>query len=135
MEPLKGILQKPQIHPFGADFLLRKWVRINYATTHHDPPPSTTTHHHPKYINHHPPPAKIHPPLHAISQKMDHHSAKAKIYSYKTSFRHYFNSFFFFQMQHSFSWRKFCVIKFWSVCFSNSKFLLHLVLFTIFKIF
>ena len=131
-------------------------VRLNYATTHHDPPPSTTnsplskiyppppttsqnmsttTHHQPKYIHHHPPPAKIYPPLPTISQKMDHHPAKAKIYSYITSFRHCFNSFFFFEMQYSFPWRRFCVIKFWSVRFSNSKFLLHSVHFTIFKIF
>ena len=128
------------------------WVRLNYATTHHhppppttiqnisttthhDPPPSTTTHHQPKYVHHHPPPAKIYPPLPTISQKMDHHPAKAKIYSYITSFRHCFNSFFFFEMQYSFPWRRFCVIKFWSVRFSNSKFLLHSVHFTIFKIF
>ena len=52
------------------------------TTTHYHPPPSTTTHHQPKYIHHHPPPAKIYPPLPTISQKMDHHPAKAKIYSY-----------------------------------------------------
>ena len=96
------------------------------------PPP--TTHHQPKYIHHHPPPAKIYPPLPTISQKMDHHPAKAKIYSYITSFRHCFNSFTFFQMQCSFRWRRFFVIKFWSVRFSNSKFLLHPVHFTIFKV-
>ena len=42
-----------------------------------------------------------------------------------------FNSFFFFELQYSFPWRRFCVIKFWSVRFSNSKFLLHSVHFTI----
>ena len=138
------------------------WVRLNYATTHHKPhrattshhhplppttsqnksttthyhpPPSTTTNHQPKHIHHHPPPAKIYPPLPTISQKMDHHPAKAKIYSYITSFRHCFNSFFFFEMQYSFPWRRFCVINFISVRFSNSKVLLHSVHFTIFKIF
>ena len=122
------------------------WVRLNYATTHHDPPPSTAIHHHhpppsttfphqPRYIHHHPPPAKIYPPLPTISQKVDHDPAKAKIYSYITSFRHCFNSFSFFQMQCSFSWRRFCAIKFWSVRSSNSKFLLHSVQFTMFKIF
>ena len=138
------------------------WVRLNYATTHHKPhrattshhhplppttsqntsttthyhpPPSTTTNHQPKHIHHHPPPAKIYPPLPTTSQKMDHHPAKAKIYWYITSFRHCFNSFFFFEMQYSFPWWRFCVIKFWSVRFSNSKFLLHSVHFTIFKIF
>ena len=119
-----------------------KRVRLNYATTNHDPPPSsttyhhlpppttiqnicTTTHHQPKYIHHYLP----------FPKKMDHHLAKAKIYWYITSFRHYFNSFFFFEMQYSFPWWRFCVIKFWSVRFSNSKFLLHSVHFTIFKIF
>ena len=111
------------------------WVRLNYTTTHHDPPPSTTTHHQPKYVHHHPPPAKIYPPLPTISQKMDHHPAKAKIYWYITPFRHCFNSFFFFEMQYSFPWWRFCVIKFWSVRFSNSKFLLHSAHFTILKIF
>ena len=117
-------------------FLTR--VRLNYVTTHHDPsrakicPPT-------------PPPAKIYPPLPTtsqiypplptISQKMDNHPAKAKIYSYITSFRHCFNSLFFLEMQYSFPWRRFCVIKFWSVRFSNSKFLLHSIHFTIFKIF
>ena len=110
-------------------------VRLNYATTHHDPPPSTTTHHQPKYVHHHPPTAKIYPRLLTISQKMDHHPTKAKIYWYITSFRHCINSFFFFEMQFSFPWWRFCVIKFWSVRFSNSKFLLHSVHFTIFKIF
>ena len=105
------------------------------TTTHHHPPPAkiyppppTTTHQQPKYIHHHPPPAKVYPPLPTISQKMDHHPAKAKIYWYITSFRHCFNSFFFFEMQYSFPWWRFCVIKFWSVRFSNSKFLLHSVL-------
>ena len=107
------------------------------------PPP--TTHHQPKYIHHHPPPAKmyhhyplplttihqhvsppkIYPPLPITSQKMDQQPTKAKIYSYVTSFWHCFNSVFFFEMWYSFPWRRFCVIKFWSVCFSNSKFLLY----------
>ena len=109
--------------------------------THHDPPPPITTqhqskyiHHQPKYIHHHPPSAKIYPPLPTTSQKMDHHPSKAKIYSYITSFWHCFNSFFFFQTQYSAPWWGFCVIKFWSVRFSNSKFLLHSAHFTIFKI-
>ena len=113
----------PVVLSVGLSVIL--WVRLNYATTHHQP----------KYIHHHPPPAKIYPPLPTISQKMDHHPAKAKIYWYITSFRHCFNSFFFFEMQYSFPWRRFCVIKFWTVRFSNSRFLLHSVLFTIFKIF
>ena len=106
-------------------------VRLNYVNTHHDPPPSTTTHHNPKYIHHQPPPAKICPPPRTTSHniptithlqpkyihhhlpfpKMDHHPAKAKI----TSFRHCFNSFFIFEVQYTFPWRTFCVIKFWSV--------------------
>ena len=53
---------------------------------HHPPRPT---------IHHHPLPAKIHPPLPTTSQKMDHHPAKAKIYSYVTSFWHYFKQFFF----------------------------------------
>ena len=82
---------------------------------HHPPPakicpprPTTThqylpkTHYQPKYIHHHPPLAKIYPPLPTSSQKMDHHHAKAKIYSYITSFRHCVNSFFFFEMHYSF---------------------------------
>ena len=114
-------------------------VRVHYARTHHDPPRPTTTHHHPKYVHHHPlpittihhhpqpakicprpptiihhhhRPAKIYPPLPTISQKIDRHPAKAKIYSYIASFRHCFNSSFFFEMQYSFAWRRFCVITF-----------------------
>ena len=115
-------------------------VRLNYVNTHHDPPPSTTTHHHPKYIHHHPPPTTTsqnmsttthHQPQyihhHLPFPKMDHHPAKAKI----TSSRHCFNSFFIFEVQYSFPWRTFCVIKFWSVRFPNSKFLLHSVHFMI----
>ena len=66
----------------------KKWVRLNYATTHHQP----------KNIHHHPPPAKIYPLLPTNSQKMDHHPAKAKVYS-NITFWHCFNSFFFFEMQ------------------------------------
>ena len=79
-------------------------VRLNYATTHHNPPRRTTIHPHPPppttsqnistTTHYHPPPAKIHPPLPTISQKMDHHPAKAKICSYITSFWHCINSFF-----------------------------------------
>ena len=140
------------IHVSQTSECVSEMVRLNYATTHHDSPPPTTIHHHPppakvwppppttihhqpKYIHHLPPPAKIYPPLSTISQKMDHQPAKAEIYWYITSFRHCFNSFFFFEMQYSFPWWRFCVIKFWSVRFSNSKFLLHSVHFTIFKIF
>ena len=81
------------------------------TTTHHHPqqpttsqiypPPPTTTHHHSKYINHHPPSPKTYPALPTISQKMDQHLAKAKICLYVTSYRHCFNSFFFFEMQYS----------------------------------
>ena len=109
------------------------------------PPQPTTIHHLPKYIPHHPLPtttsqnisitiprlAKIYPPLPTASQKVDHHPAKAKRYSYIASFWHCFNSFFFFEMQYSFQWRRFCVIKFWSIYFSNHNFLLQ---FTILKI-
>ena len=109
------------------------WVRLNYATTHHDPPPSTT-------IHHHQPPAKIYPPAptstHHQPKYIYHHTPPPKkwikIYSYITSFWHCFNSFFFYEIQYSIPWQRFCMIKFWSVCFSNSKFLLH---FTILKIF
>ena len=61
------------------------------------PPPtasqntSTTTHHQSKYIQHYLP----------FPKKMDHHPTKVKIYSYINSFRHSFNSFFFFEMQYS----------------------------------
>ena len=101
------------------------------TTTHHDPPPAkiypptpTTTHHLSKYIHHHPAPAKIYPPPPTISQKMDHHHAKAKIYSYIISFWHCFKSFFFLEMQYCIPSRRFCVTKFRSVGFSSSKFLL-----------
>ena len=104
---------------------------MSFTTTHHDPPPAkiypptpTTTHHLSKYIHHHPAPAKIYPPPPTISQKMNHHHAKAKIYSYIVSFWHCFNSFFFFEMQYCFPSRRFCVTKFRSVRFSSSKFLL-----------
>ena len=46
-------------------------VRLNYATTHHDLPQSASPHHQPKYIHRHPPPAKIYPPPHTTTQKMD----------------------------------------------------------------
>ena len=140
-------------HSYTLILTIFNWkrVRLNYGTTHQDPPPSTTTHHQPKYIHHHPlptttihrhpppakyihhhkPPAKIYPPLPTTSQRMDHHPAKARICSYITSFWHFFNSFFFFEMQYSFQWRRFCVIKFWSIYFSNHNFLLQ---FTILKI-
>ena len=132
---------------FSWPFLRKNWLKQLMGQTKlwHHPPAPTTIHQHPPpakicpppptTTHHHPPPAKIYPPLPTISQKMDHHPAKAKIYSYITSFRHCFNSFFFFEMQYSFPWWRFCVIKFWSVRFSNSKFLLHSVHFTIFKIF
>ena len=94
------------------------------TTTHHHSPPSITTHRQPIYIHDHPPPAKIYPPPHTTSQKIDHHPAKAKIYSYITSFWHCFNSFFSIEMQYCFPWRRFCVTRFWSVRFSSSKFLL-----------
>ena len=101
------------------------------TTIHHHPPPAkiylpppTTTHHQSKYIHYHPPRARIYPPPPTTSQKMDHHPAKAKIYSCITSFWHCFNSFFFIEMQYCFPWRRFCVTRFWSVRFSSSKFLL-----------
>ena len=127
-------------HSYTLILMIFNWkrVRLNYGTTHQDLPPSTTTHHQPKYIHHHPlptttihrhpppakyihhhkPPAKIYPPLPTTSQRMNHHPAKGRICSYITSFWHFFNSFVFFEMQYSFLWRKFCVIKF----FKFSKF-------------
>ena len=60
-------------------------VRQNYATTHINPPPtnsqniSTTTCHQTKYIYYHPLPP-------TTTQKVDHHPAKSKIYSYITPF-------------------------------------------------
>ena len=116
---------------------------ISATTIHHHPPlakiyppPPTTIHHHPRppitsqntstTTRHHPPLDETYLPPQATTQRMDHHSVKAKIYSYITSFWHCFNSFFFCKMQYPFPWRRFCVIKLWSVCFSNSKFLRHL---------
>ena len=90
------------------NILATDWVRLNYASqnmstnTHHHPPPPTTSQNMSITTHHHPPPAKIYPPLPTISQKMDCHPARAKIYSYITSFRHCFNSSFFFEMQYSF---------------------------------
>ena len=83
---------------------------------------STTTYHHR-------PPTKIHPPIPTISQKWTTTPQKPKYIHVDIAL-----SFFFFQMQYSFPWRRFCGIKFWSVRFSKSKFLLHSVYFTIFKI-
>ena len=120
---------------------------------HHHPPLPTTNHHQPKFVHHHPPPptshhhpqpAKIYPPPPTTSPNIYtttyhfpkngppfHKSQNKFIYNF---LRHCFNSYFFFEMQYSFPWRRFCVINFWSVRFSNSKFLLHSVHFTIFKI-
>ena len=92
-------------------------------TTHHHPPPCTNTHHKPKYVCHHTPPPK----------KWTTTPVKAKIYSYITSFWHCVNIFFFYEMQYFFPWRRFCVINFWSVFFSNSKFQLHFMIIKIFK--
>ena len=64
------------------------WVRLNYATTHHHHSQPT------KIYPPHPPSAKTHPPLPTISQKMGHRPAKTKIYSYITSFRHWFKFLF-----------------------------------------
>ena len=129
--------------------------------THHHPPTSTTTHHQPKYIQNHPTthhhsqsstttryqPEYIphHPPLPITSQNIStttHNQPKNGpppsksqnmfIYSI-TSFWHCFNSFFFYEMQCSFPWWRFCVKKFWSVCFTSSKFLLHFTMFIFFK--
>ena len=115
------------------------------TTTHHHTPPSTTSQNISTTTHHHSPSAKRDPPLpttthrHPLpplttgqnisttTQKMDHHPVKAKIYSCITSFWYCFNSFFFFEMQYYFPWRRLRVTKFW-----NSKFLLY---FTIFKTF
>ena len=117
------------------------WVRLNYATTHHHPPPAkicplplTTSQNISTATHHHLPPAKIYPPPPTTSQYISttaYHFPKngppprksQNILIYNL-FRYCFNSFFFFEMQYSFPWR-FCVIKFWSVRFSNSKFSLH----------
>ena len=116
---------------------------------HHPPRPTTitTTHHEPKYIHHHPPPAKIYQPTHTTTHHqlkyINHHPPPPEKWTTSQqipkniripSFWHCFSSFFFFKMQYSFPWRRFCVIKFWSVCFSNSKFLLHFTIFKIFKV-
>ena len=63
------------------------------TTTHHHPPPPMT-------IHQQPPLATIYPPPSTTTQKMDHHWAKAKIYSCITSFWHCFNSFVFFKMRY-----------------------------------
>ena len=100
----------------------------------------------PTIIHHHPPPAKIYPPPPTTNQNIStttYHFSKngppsrknQNLFIYITSFWDCFNNIFFFEMQYSFPWRRFCVIKFWSVRFSNSKLLLHSVHFTIFKIF
>ena len=126
------------------------------TTTHHQP---KYIDHHPPLpitIHHHPTPAKIYPPPPTTSQNIStttHHQPKyiyhhtpsprnwttsksQNIFIYCiSSFLHCFNSFFFYEMQYSFCDNLnfiFCVIKFWTACFSNSKFLLH---FTIYKIF
>ena len=75
---------------------ISQWARLNYTTTHHHPSPPTTIHQRPSppttshnisiTTHHHPPPAKIYSPLPTTTQKMDHNPAKAKIYSYITSF-------------------------------------------------
>ena len=82
------------------------------------PSPSNTTYHKPKYIYHHAPPAELYPPLSTFSPKIEPLPNKSKIFSSK------YDVFF--------SWQRLCVIKFWSVRFSNLKFMLH---FTIFKVF
>ena len=82
------------------------------------PPPPTTSQNISTTTHYHPPPAKIYPPPPNTSPKMDHHPAKAKIYSYITCSWHCFN------MQYCFPWRRFCMTKFWSVRFLSSKILL-----------
>ena len=93
------------------------WVRLNYSTTYHHPLPSTTsqnisttTHHHSKNG---PPPSK--------SQNLFIYNLLLALF-WKFPFLR--NTIFFYVT-------KIFVIKFWSVHFSNSKFLLQ---FTIFKI-
>ena len=93
---------------FSWPFLRKNWLKQLMGQTKlwHHPPAPTTIHQHPPpakicpppptTTHHHPPPAKIYPPLPTISQKMNRHPAKAKIYSYITSFRHCFNRSFFF---------------------------------------
>ena len=84
---------------------------MGYIKLCHHPPPPTT-------IHHHPPPAKICPPSPTnTTQKIDHHPEKTRINSNITSFWHCFNNFFFFEIRYSFTWQRFCVIKFWSVKF------------------
>ena len=123
----------------------KQWVRLNYATTHHHPPPSTTTqpsqnistttHHQPKYIHPHPGPPTICQNISTTTQhqpKDIHHyppfpkewTITTQKLRYIISFWHCFNSFFFFETQHWFPSRRFCVTKFRSVRFSSSKFLL-----------
>ena len=68
----------------------------------------------------HPTPAKIYLPPPTNIQKMDYHPTKTKIYSSITSCWHCFNSFFFFKIQYSFPWRRFCVIKFFKFKISTT---------------
>ena len=121
-----------------SDFILLFPKYLGETKLCHQPPRpttsqsmSTSTHHQPKYVHHHPPPSTTthHQPKYTTTT---HHYLPFPKKWTTTSFRHCFNSFFFFEMQYSFPWWRFCVIKFWSVRFSNSKFLLHSVHFTIF---
>ena len=99
-------------------------------------PPPTKTHHRQNLsitTHHHPPLAKIYPPPPTTSQNIStttHHPKNGPPSSKSQNIFKYFNSLFFYEMQYFSPWRRFCVIKFWSVCFSNAKFLLH---FTVFK--
>ena len=78
------------------------------TTIHHHPPPvktyppppttsqnlsTTTTHHQPKYVHHHLPPPTTNQNTSTNTYhfpKMDHHSAKAKIYSCRHCFKFLF---------------------------------------------
>ena len=63
-------------------------------------PPPTTSQNISTATHDHPPPATIHPPPPTITQKMDYHPAKAKIYSYTAPFDIVLTVYFFFEMQY-----------------------------------
>ena len=117
-------------------------VRLNHATTtyqqpkyiHHHPSPPTTSQNILTITHYHQPPAKVYPPPPTTSQntstttynfpKNGPPPRKSQNIFIYISFWHCCNSFFFLEMKYSFPWWRFCVTKFWSVCFSSSKFLL-----------
>ena len=119
------------------------------TTTHHHPPPSISTHHQPKYVHHHPlPPTtsqNISTTTHYHPKHIHHYLPFPKKWTttpQKSKYIHIWPPLdialtvsFSSKCNIPFRDGDFFVIKFWSVRFSNSKFLLHSILFTVFKIF